>query len=301
MKLFHRLHLFAAAPAFFLGAALRAEAPPLVTPTAAVAVAELPAAGDAPQGALGGELPTGANKSDDARYTPPSQAAVMRAAETNGTMGGFNILGATTAQLREGSNWRLPVPGYITSPFGKVRMLPVYRYRVTKIRRKGHFVSRRRRIRIGRYRHVHKGIDLKAYTGDAVKAVAAGTVAYAGRAQGYGNCVYIDHADGLQTRYAHASQLLVQTGETVTAGEMIARAGSTGRSTGPHLHFEIRRYGEAINPLPYLEEAKIHEEEGGEGDDSAEPGSTDSGDDTAGGSTDGVDGGVLPPANGLAH
>lgn len=298
MKLFHRLHLFVAVPALFLGAALRAEAPPLVPLPAAVAVAELPVAGDAPQGALGGELPTGAKKSDDARYTPPSQPAVMRAAETNGGKGSFNIFGATTAQIREGSNWRLPVPGYITSPFGKVRMLPVYRYRVMKIRRHGRFVSKRRRIRIGRHRHVHKGIDLKAHTGDAVKAVAAGTVAYAGRAQGYGYCVYIDHADGLQTRYAHASQLLVQTGETVTAGEMIARAGSTGRSTGPHLHFEIRRYGEAINPLPYLEEAKIHEEEGGDGDDSGEPGITETGDDTGDSNTDDATSGVLPTENG---
>ena len=275
----------AAALLALLPAALRAEPTPI-----SPGVAELPAAGDAPTGPLGGELPTGAKKSNDARFTPPVPLAVLKAAEPNGALGGFNIFGAQPAQLQDGSSWRLPVPGYITSPFGKVRMLPVYRYKFVKVKRKGHLVQKKRRIRVGRRRHVHKGIDLKAHTGDVVKAVAAGTVAYAGQAQGYGWCVYIDHPGGLQTRYAHASELLVQTGDPITAGEVIARAGSTGRSTGPHLHFEIRRDGEAINPLPYLEEAKVHEEEGGEGDDSGEN-SGDAGD----GSGDAVPGGVLPP------
>ncbi|RPH65123.1 MAG: M23 family metallopeptidase, partial [Burkholderiales bacterium] len=83
-------------------------------------------------------------------------------------------------------------------------------------------------------------------------AAAAGVVVFAGRHPGYGNQVDIDHGNGLVTRYAHASRFDVAEGEIVRHGQKIAEVGSTGRSTGPHLHFEVRVDGVARDPLPYL-------------------------------------------------
>ena len=98
----------------------------------------------------------------------------------------------------------------------------------------------------------HKGIDWAVPIGTTVAASNAGTVVHAGWASGYGYAVYINHADGRQTRYGHLSKVLVKTGQTVSQGERIALSGNTGRSTGPHLHFEIRINGSAVNPLKYL-------------------------------------------------
>lgn len=98
----------------------------------------------------------------------------------------------------------------------------------------------------------HKGVDWAAPIGTTVVASNAGTVAHAGWASGYGYAVYINHADGRQTRYGHLSKILVKTGQTVSQGEKIALSGNTGRSTGPHLHFEIRINGAAVNPLKHL-------------------------------------------------
>lgn len=98
----------------------------------------------------------------------------------------------------------------------------------------------------------HKGIDWAVPIGTSVVASNAGTVVHAGWASGYGYAVYINHADGRQTRYGHLSKVLVKTGQTVSQGERIALSGNTGRSTGPHLHFEIRINGSAVNPLKYL-------------------------------------------------
>ena len=98
----------------------------------------------------------------------------------------------------------------------------------------------------------HKGIDWAVLIGTTVAASNAGTVVHAGWASGYGYAVYINHADGRQTRYGHLSKVLVKTGQTVAQGERIALSGNTGRSTGPHLHFEIRINGSAVNPLKYL-------------------------------------------------
>lgn len=83
-------------------------------------------------------------------------------------------------------------------------------------------------------------------------ASAGGIVRFAGRAGGYGNMIEIDHGNGLETRYAHLSALLVRAGTPVTSGETIALMGSTGLSTGSHLHFEVRRDGRAANPLAWL-------------------------------------------------
>ena len=101
-------------------------------------------------------------------------------------------------------------------------------------------------------RRLHAGMDFRAATGTAVYAAGAGVVAYAGWMSGYGNTVVIDHGGQLATLYAHNSKLTVTTGETVARKERIALAGSTGNSTGPHLHFEVRVSGAPVNPLNYL-------------------------------------------------
>ncbi|MFF1408408.1 peptidoglycan DD-metalloendopeptidase family protein [Streptomyces sp. NPDC058289] len=101
----------------------------------------------------------------------------------------------------------------------------------------------------------HTGVDFAASSGTTVKAVGAGTVVSAGWSGSYGNEVVIRHADGKYSQYAHLSQLSVSSGQSVTGGQSIGLSGSTGNSTGPHLHFEIRTgpsYGSDIDPLAYL-------------------------------------------------
>lgn len=98
----------------------------------------------------------------------------------------------------------------------------------------------------------HKGVDWAVPTGTAVMASSGGTVLKAGWGSGYGYVVYIDHGDGRQTRYAHLSKVLVKAGQKVVQGQKIALSGNTGRSTGPHLHFEILINGAQVNPLKHL-------------------------------------------------
>jgi len=99
---------------------------------------------------------------------------------------------------------------------------------------------------------IHTGIDLRGEIGEPVHATAAGKVSIAGRDGGYGNMVEIDHGNGLSTRYGHLSKILVSVGQTVRVGEVIGLIGSTGRSTGPHLHYETRINGEAVDPQKFL-------------------------------------------------
>jgi len=115
-----------------------------------------------------------------------------------------------------------PVQGVLTSPFG---------------------------MRWGR---MHEGIDIGAPQGTPIYAAAAGTVNYAGWEGGYGNLTLIDHGNGLATAYGHQSQLAVSGGQTVSRGQLIGYVGSTGHSTGPHLHFEVRVNGVPNDPLAYL-------------------------------------------------
>jgi murein DD-endopeptidase MepM/ murein hydrolase activator NlpD len=98
----------------------------------------------------------------------------------------------------------------------------------------------------------HSGMDFRGGIGDPIRATAAGKVISAGRNGGYGNMVEIEHAGGLTTRYAHMSQIDVAEGQIVAAGDVIGAVGSTGRSTGPHLHYEVRRNGDALNPAGFI-------------------------------------------------
>ncbi len=118
-----------------------------------------------------------------------------------------------------------PVPGNITSGFG-YRVHPIYRVR-----------------------RMHTGVDISASSGTSIHAAAGGTVVHAGRWGGYGNCVIIDHGGGLATLYAHCSSLAVSSGQKVKQGQTVGYVGSTGLSTGPHLHFEVRRDGSPVDPM----------------------------------------------------
>ena len=128
------------------------------------------------------------------------------------------------------SNGSWPVPGYsrVSSPFG---------YRIHPV--------------LG-IKKLHTGIDIPAPTGTPTVAVSSGTVIYSGVQGSYGNTVMIQHDNGLVSLYAHNSSLVVNVGDKVKKGQVVAKIGSTGRSTGPHLHFEIRVNGTAQNPLNYL-------------------------------------------------
>lgn len=115
----------------------------------------------------------------------------------------------------------------------------------------GHITSRygsRESIRS----HDHQGLDIATKTGTPIKAVADGTVKFSGEKSGYGNLIILDHGNGITTYYGHCSKLYVKEGQNVTAGDEIAAVGSTGNSTGPHLHFEIRKNGVYVNPQKYL-------------------------------------------------
>ena len=98
----------------------------------------------------------------------------------------------------------------------------------------------------------HTGIDYKANQGEKIMTAMDGEIIYSGYKGSYGKLVIIDHGDGVQSYYAHCSNLLKQVGEKVNLGDEIAEVGSTGDSTGPHLHFEIRINGEPVNPMAYV-------------------------------------------------
>jgi murein DD-endopeptidase MepM/ murein hydrolase activator NlpD len=133
-----------------------------------------------------------------------------------------------SAAPRHGFIW--PVTGQLTSPFGE-RGLPMG----------------------GGGPQFHAGIDVSVPTGTPVVAAQRGTVAFAGYNGAYGKVVKLEHAHGMSTLYAHNSRLLVYVGQSIEAGQVISLSGSTGRTTGPHLHFEIHKDGWPVDPLPILE------------------------------------------------
>lgn len=101
-------------------------------------------------------------------------------------------------------------------------------------------------------RAFHEGLDFSAAQGEQIRATASGIVIDSGKAPDYGNFVKIKHGNGIETRYAHASKLFVKTGDIIQKDEVIALVGNTGRSTGPHLHYEIRLNGRSLDPRKYL-------------------------------------------------
>ena len=98
----------------------------------------------------------------------------------------------------------------------------------------------------------HPRVDIPASTGTPIRACWSGTVRIAGWQGGYGNAVVLDHGGGVGTLYGHQSSIAVSVGQTVEAGQVIGFVGSTGNSTGPHLHFEVRLNGEPVDPAPYI-------------------------------------------------
>ena len=98
----------------------------------------------------------------------------------------------------------------------------------------------------------HKGMDIKGPMGAPVKSMAKGKVIFSGRKGGYGNCIILEHGSGFQTLYGHLSKIIVKSGQKIEIGQHIGNIGSTGRSTGPHLHYEVHQNGKRINPISFL-------------------------------------------------
>ena len=122
----------------------------------------------------------------------------------------------------------MPVKGYISSGFGG-RLHPIS----------------------GKYKG-HQGVDIPGKTGTKIKAVASGVVVASKRISGYGNMVEVKHADGYSTLYAHNKKNIVKVGDIIEKGDSVALLGNTGRSTGSHVHFEVRKHGKAVNPMRYI-------------------------------------------------
>ena len=159
----------------------------------------------------------------EARLTARRTSLDLLAAEMRRNFPGADGFTSDGAAHTVPSIW--PTSGYVSSPYG-------LRWNGTEF---------------------HQGIDIAAESGTPIVATADGVVTTAGwNAGGYGNMVDIDHGDGIMTRYGHASAVAVMPGQTVRRGQVIAYVGSTGYSTGPHLHYEVRVNGQPVNPAAYL-------------------------------------------------
>jgi murein DD-endopeptidase MepM/ murein hydrolase activator NlpD len=150
-------------------------------------------------------------------------AAALDSAVAANATGAASTTSAATAGGAADGTWVKPVNGPVTSEFGP------------------------------RWGTQHEGMDIAAATGTPVRSMAAGVVRRADWNGGYGNAVIIDHGNGISTLYGHNSALSVKPGQRVNAGDIIAKAGSTGDSTGPHVHLEVRIKDKQINPRPWLE------------------------------------------------
>lgn len=169
-----------------------------------------------------------ARLNSDRRIMELAEAQLAQDSQALATLIHQRLAAGAKISFRGSGQMQLPVMGELTSPFGW-RVHPV----------------------LG-YERFHAGIDFGADYGTAIHAAERGMVIFAGWYGGYGNAVIIDHGGAITTLYAHASELYVVEGQTVQRGQAIAAVGSTGLSTGPHLHFEVRRDGEPIDPVAFL-------------------------------------------------
>ena len=161
----------------------------------------------------------------DAKKPAPKQAKTAQKTPAQKTE---KPSGGEVAVRKAKGGFRWPVMGRINSPFGW----------------RQHPITKRKDF--------HTGIDIKANRNDPIKAAGSGKVIYSGWMGGYGKVLVIEHANGQSTLYAHCSTLLAGKGASVSSGQLVARIGTTGRSTGPHLHFEVRNGNSPVNPIKYL-------------------------------------------------
>lgn len=171
-----------------------------------------------------GNLSTHISRKGDVKTFPIR----IKPAQPRPRIAGVSIAPPDPNQAFSGESFLTPVRGRITSPFGS-----------------------RRHPRSGRT-SFHSGVDIAARRGTAITAAASGRVSFSGWNRGYGLMVVIDHGGGIQTVYAHCSTTSVKKGDRIKAGQKIAKVGSTGVTTGSHLHFEVRRNGKVQNPLRFL-------------------------------------------------
>lgn len=163
-----------------------------------------------------------AQQQDEASEMDALQAVSAQLADQIRAAQARNAADGTTDETPSTSGLIWPVSGPITSPFG------------------------------WRWGRMHEGIDIGVGYGTPIHAAAAGTVIYCGWEEGYGNFVVLDHGNGLATAYGHQSQIAVSCGQQVAQGQVIGYVGCTGHCTGPHLHFEVRIDGNAVDPMGYL-------------------------------------------------
>lgn len=166
-------------------------------------------------------------------------AAAVPQVSTEGALGAqdteFRALFADWKSMEKRDTGRVSIPS--RKPVDSFKLTSQYGFRADP------FAGRRAR---------HKGLDMAGPIGTPIYATADGVVTHAGWDSGYGRLVKIQHAFGIETRYAHLSQVRVEVGQRVSRGDRIGDMGNSGRSTGPHLHYEIRVGGEAVNPMIYI-------------------------------------------------
>lgn len=163
----------------------------------------------------------------------------------------FRTVSASTAKGKKASPVELYAKynNYLAQLVSNVAMIPMGYPRISSFT--SFFGYRSNPFDFGRH-EFHPGLDFRGQVGDIVKCTASGRVIFTGRAGGYGNCVKIKHTSSLETWYGHLSHINVREGQEVTVGQVIGKVGSTGRSTGPHLHYEVRKNGKPVNPVQYL-------------------------------------------------
>ncbi len=153
---------------------------------------------------------------------------LLKAGQTIKIPSGKNYKIADITSRKSTVKWNTPTKGWISSKYG---------WRIHPVKKKRLF---------------HAGLDIAAPKGAPIRSVAPGKVTFVGNLGGYGNLVILSHADGMTTRYGHCSQILVKKGQNIKAGQIIAKVGMTGVATGNHLHFEVRKNGNTLNPANYI-------------------------------------------------